>query len=70
MNPWWYSKGQRMAAGTAVSGALGIRQLFCTHKESFAYRRYGDFDFTEYCSCRRCGKTLRHFSGFDEDIRG
>jgi hypothetical protein len=50
---------------------LGVlRQLFCDHKESFAYRKYDDFAFVEICSCSRCGKTLKRFNGFDEDMRG
>ncbi|AIC17230.1 hypothetical protein [Nitrososphaera viennensis] len=49
---------------------LGLRQLFCDHEESFAYRKYDDFDFVEYCRCRRCGKVLKSFKGFDEDVRG
>ncbi|HXG05774.1 MAG TPA: hypothetical protein VNI77_00425 [Nitrososphaera sp.] len=47
-----------------------LRQLFCTHKESFAYRKYGDLNFAEFSSCARCGKTLKRFQGFDEDVRG
>jgi hypothetical protein len=47
-----------------------LRELFCDHAESFAYRKYGDFAFVEICSCSRCGKTLKHFDGFDEDMRG
>ncbi len=49
---------------------FGLKQMFCDHQESFAYRRYDDFDFTEYCRCQKCGKILKSFSGFDEDIRG
>ncbi|MEP0824232.1 MAG: hypothetical protein HRF40_01980 [Nitrososphaera sp.] len=47
-----------------------LRQLFCTHKESFAYRKYGDFYFVEFSNCAKCGKTLKRFQGFDEDMRG
>jgi hypothetical protein len=47
-----------------------LRQMFCNHKESFVYRKYEEFQFVEFCNCTRCGKTLRHFFGFDEDIRG
>jgi hypothetical protein len=47
-----------------------LRQIFCDHKESFAYRKYGDFDFIEFNSCKKCGKMLGHFQGFDEDMRG
>ena len=47
-----------------------LRQMFCDHKESFVYRKYEEFQFIEFCNCTRCGKTLRHFFGFDEDIRG
>lgn len=47
-----------------------LRQAVCSHKESFAYRKYGDFVFVEFSSCARCGKTLDQFSGFDEDMRG
>jgi hypothetical protein len=47
-----------------------LRQMFCDHKESFVYRKYEEFQFIEFCNCTRCGKTLRHLFGFDEDIRG
>jgi hypothetical protein len=47
-----------------------LRQMFCNHKESFVYRQYEEFQFIEFCNCTRCGKTLRHLFGFDEDIRG
>jgi hypothetical protein len=47
-----------------------LRQAFCTHKQSFAYRKYDDFVFVEFSNCSRCGKTLDKFSGFDEDMRG
>ena len=47
-----------------------LRQAFCRHEDSFAYRKYGDYDFVEICTCKKCGKTLRQFKGFDEDIRG
>lgn len=49
---------------------LGIRQLFCGHEESFAYRKYDDFLFVEYSRCKRCGKVLKSFKGYDEDMRG
>jgi hypothetical protein len=52
-------------------GMLGaLRQAFCSHKESFAYRKYDDFVFVEYSNCTSCGKTLDKFAGFDEDMRG
>ncbi|MCI0565041.1 MAG: hypothetical protein MN733_41780 [Nitrososphaera sp.] len=54
----------------SMSMLLALRQLFCEHEESFAYRKYGDFAFEELCRCAKCGKTLRHFTGFDEDMRG
>jgi hypothetical protein len=47
-----------------------LRQMFCNHKELFAYRKYNEFQFIEFCNCARCGKTLKRFFGFDEDIRG
>ena len=47
-----------------------LKQIFCDHSESFAYRKYDDFYFTEFSNCRKCGKTLKHFRGFDEDLRG
>jgi hypothetical protein len=47
-----------------------LRQAFCKHEDSFAYRKYGDYDFVEICTCKKCGKTLRQFQGFDEDVRG
>jgi 4-hydroxybenzoate polyprenyltransferase len=31
---------------------------------------YNDFDFVEYNKCSKCGKILKHFRGFEEDIRG
>lgn len=47
-----------------------VRQMFCEHADSFAYRKYDDYDFVEYSSCAKCGKVLKSFRGFDEDIRG
>jgi len=47
-----------------------LRKLFCTHKESFSFRKYNDFDFYEYNKCCSCGKVLRELKGFDEDARG
>ena len=47
-----------------------LRQMLCNHKESFAYRRYGELYFVEFSNCTSCGKTLKHFQGFDEDTRG
>ncbi|MGI0029449.1 MAG: hypothetical protein ACREAQ_07055 [Nitrososphaera sp.] len=47
-----------------------LRQIFCDHTESFAYRKYDDYAFEEFSRCATCGKTLKRFSGFDEDIRG
>jgi hypothetical protein len=47
-----------------------LQQVFCSHKESFAYRKYEDFVFIEFSKCTKCGKTLGRFSGFDEDMRG
>jgi hypothetical protein len=47
-----------------------LRQMFCNHEESFVYRKYEEFQFIEFCNCTRCGKTLKHFFGFDEDVRG
>jgi hypothetical protein len=50
---------------------LGVlRQALCSHRESFAYRKYDDFVFVEYSNCTKCGKTLDKFAGFDEDMRG
>lgn len=49
---------------------LGFRQLFCDHEESFAYRKYDDYEFIEYCRCKNCGKVLKSFAGYDEDLRG
>jgi hypothetical protein len=45
-------------------------RIFCNHRELFAYRKYGEFYFVEFSNCRRCGKTLKRFHGFDEDMRG
>jgi len=47
-----------------------LRRLVCDHKESFAYRRYGDFYFVEFSNCTKCGKTLKRLEGYDEDMRG
>ena len=47
-----------------------FRQVFCSHEESFAYRKYDDFVFVEFSNCAKCGKTLDKFAGFDEDMRG
>jgi hypothetical protein len=47
-----------------------LRQMLCTHQDSVAYRKYGEFAFVEYCDCAICGKTLRRIAGFDEDMRG
>jgi hypothetical protein len=50
---------------------LGVlRQVFCNHNGSFAYRRYDEFYFVEFSNCAKCGKTLKRFQGFDEDMRG
>ncbi len=53
-----------------VSYDQALRQVFCNHKESFVYRKYEEFQLIEFCNCARCGKTLKHFFGFDEGIRG
>ncbi len=47
-----------------------LLQMFCSHKESFAYRRYDEFYFVEVSNCAKCGRILKRFQGFDEDIRG
>ena len=47
-----------------------LYRVFCTHKDSFSFRMYSDFNFKEYNKCSRCGKTLRYLRGFEEDIRG
>ncbi|HET7285357.1 MAG TPA: hypothetical protein VFI70_11785 [Nitrososphaeraceae archaeon] len=48
-----------------------LRRVFCTHEESFSFRMYyDDFNFKEYNKCSKCGKTLRHLKGYDEDMRG
>ncbi len=47
-----------------------LRQVFCNHRESFAYREYGKLYFVEFNNCSKCGKTLKRFQGFDEDMRG
>ena len=61
MNPGGIQSGQMLEV---------LQQAFCTHKESFAYRRYDDFCFVEFSKCTKCGKTLGRFAGFDEDMRG
>jgi hypothetical protein len=47
-----------------------LHQIFCNHKDSFAYRRYDEVYFVEFSNCSKCGKTLKRFQGFDEDMRG
>jgi len=47
-----------------------LRRLFCSHSDSFSFRLYNNFDFSEYYKCAKCGKILGYFSGFDEDLRG
>jgi hypothetical protein len=47
-----------------------FRRIFCNHNESYSFRMYDDFDFSEYNKCCRCGKILRCMKGFEEDIRG
>ena len=47
-----------------------LRRVFCSHEESFSFRKYNDFNFKEYNKCSKCGKTLRYLKGFDEDVRG
>ena len=47
-----------------------LRRIFCSHDDSFSFRVYNDFDFSEYNKCTKCGKTLDYFNGFDEDLRG
>jgi hypothetical protein len=49
---------------------LSLRRMFCEHRDSYAYRKYDDFEFVEFCRCSRCGKTLNRFAGYDEDMRG
>jgi hypothetical protein len=47
-----------------------LRQAFCAHKESYAYRKYDELVFVEFSKCANCGKTLGKFEGYDEDMRG
>lgn len=47
-----------------------LHRMFCNHKDSFAYRRYDEFYFVEFRNCSKCGKNLKRFEGFDEDMRG
>ncbi|MGE0242482.1 MAG: hypothetical protein AB7F53_00535 [Nitrososphaeraceae archaeon] len=47
-----------------------FKRMFCSHEDSFSFREYNDFDFSEYNKCSKCGKILRYFKGFDEDLRG
>ena len=49
---------------------INFKKMFCSHRDVFAYRKYNDFDFTEYQMCSNCGKILNMLKGFDEDIRG
>jgi len=61
---------RRAAIMTGKMELAGIRRIFCTHSDSFAYRNYGEFSFVEFCACSKCGKTLKLLKGFDEDMRG
>lgn len=61
---------QRTAIMPRNMQLAGIRRIFCTHPDSFAYRNYGEFSFVEFCACSKCGKTLKLLKGFDEDMRG
>ncbi|TLY10877.1 MAG: hypothetical protein E6K85_02690 [Thaumarchaeota archaeon] len=58
-------------AAIPIMGMLQVlHRMFCNHKESFAYRRYDELYFVEFSNCSKCGKTLKRFQGFDEDMRG
>lgn len=47
-----------------------LKKIFCSHKNAYVYRKYNDFDYTEFKKCNDCGKTLNELRGFDEDLRG
>jgi len=47
-----------------------FKRIFCTHDNTFSFRKYNDFDFFEYDKCIDCEKILRYLRGFDESIRG
>lgn len=57
-------------AALPVTMLGALRQVLCKHRESFAYRKYGEFYFVEFSNCAKCGKNLNRFQGFDEDMRG
>jgi hypothetical protein len=58
------------AALPMVGMLQALHRMFCNHKDSFAYRRYDEFYFVEFSNCSKCGKNLKRFEGFDEDMRG
>jgi hypothetical protein len=49
---------------------MNLKKIFCLHKDTFAYRKYNNFDFIEYQMCNECMKILNTLEGFDEDLRG
>lgn len=47
-----------------------IKKIKCNHNNRFSFRKYDDFDYTEYYICNDCKKVLNTLKGYDEDIRG
>ena len=48
--------------GVLTIAVLGVlRQVFCNHKGSFAYRRYGEFYFVEFSSCASAARPSSAF---------
>ena len=50
--------------------AMNLKNILCSHKDVYVYRKYNDFDFIEYQKCKDCNKVLNTLEGFDEDLRG
>jgi hypothetical protein len=49
---------------------MNLKNILCSHKDVYVYRKYNDFDFIEYQKCKHCNKVLNTLEGFDEDLRG
>lgn len=47
-----------------------FNKYFCKHEDRYAYRKYGDFEFTEFLVCTNCNTIINILKGFDEDLRG
>ena len=53
-----------------VNKIMNLKKFICSHENTFAFRKYNDFEFVEYQMCDDCKKILNTLKGFDEDIRG